>query len=131
MLRNWHFTPLLCAVDSSYATLTYCERVDLQCAFIWLFSLGAIGIVQAITLSFGGLQFSAGHFEFAANPASLHTTITFRHIHLYEDMDIYLTVLVNEETGHAEKLTVKPVKGGKTPLYACEAGCQYDPVEVG
>lgn len=94
-------------------------------------SLGAIGIVQAITLSFGGLQFSAGHFEFAANPASLHTTITFRHIHLYEDMDICLTVMVNEETGHAEKLTVKPVKGGKIPLYACEAGCQYDPVEVG
>ena len=46
-------------------------------------------------------------------------------------MDIYLTVLVNAETGHAEKLLVKPVKGGKTPLYACEAGCQYDPVEVG
>ena len=96
-----------------------------------LLLLGAIGIVQAITLSFGGLQFSAGHFEFAANPASLHTTITFRHIHLYEDMDIYLTVMVNEETGHAEKLIVRPVKGGKTPLYACEAGCQYDPVEVG
>lgn len=54
----------------------------------------------------------------------------FRHIHLYEDMDIYLTVLVNAETEHAEKLLVKPVKGGKTPLYACEAGCQYDPVEV-
>ncbi|KAL9979443.1 hypothetical protein ACROYT_G017114 [Oculina patagonica] len=96
-----------------------------------LVKAGVIGIVQAITLSFGGLQFSAGHFEFAANPASLHTTIIFRHIHLYEDMDIYLTVLVNEETGHAEKLLVKPVKGGKTPLYACEAGCQYDPVEVG
>ena len=46
-------------------------------------------------------------------------------------MDIYLTVLVNADTGHAEKLLVKPVKGGKTPLYACEAGCQYDPVEVG
>jgi len=96
-----------------------------------LVKAGAIGLVQAITLSFGGLQFSAGHFEFAANPASLHTTITFRRIHLYEDMDIYLTVLVNEETGHAEKLIVKPVKGGKAPLYACEAGCQYDPVEVG
>lgn len=96
-----------------------------------LVKAGAFGIVQAITLSFGGLQFSAGHFEFAANPASLHTSITFRHIHLYEDMDIYLTVMVNEDTGHAEKLIVKPVKGGKTPLYACEAGCQYDPVEVG
>lgn len=95
-----------------------------------LVKAGAVGINQAITLSFGGLQFSAGHFEFAANPASLHTTIVFRHIHLYEDMDIYLTVLVNAETGHAEKLLVKPVKGGKTPLYACEAGCQYDPVEV-
>lgn len=96
-----------------------------------LVKAGAVGINQAITLSFGGLQFSAGHFEFAANPASLHTTIVFRHIHLYEDMDIYLTVLVNAETGHAEKLLVKPVKGGKTPLYACEAGCQYDPLEVG
>ena len=92
--------------------------------------LGAVGIVQAITLSFGGLQFSAGHFEFAANPASLHTSITFRHIHLYDDMDVYLTVQINEETGHAEKLIVKPVKGGKSTLYACEAGCQYDPVEV-
>ncbi|XP_068704275.1 uncharacterized protein KIAA2013 homolog [Montipora foliosa] len=95
-----------------------------------LVKAGAIGIVQAITLSFGGLQFSAGHFEFAANPASLHTTITFRHLHLYEYMDVNLTVTVNEDTGHAETLTVKPVKGGKIPLYACEAGCQYDPVEV-
>ena len=100
-----------------------------QCFII--FSQGATGIVQAMTLSFGGLQFSAGHFEFAANPASLHTTITFRRIHLYEDMDIFLSVTVNEDNGHAEKLIVKPVKGGKTPLYACEAGCQYDPVEVG
>lgn len=100
-----------------------------QCFII--FSQGATGIVQAMTLSFGGLQFSAGHFEFAANPASLHTTITFRRIHLYEDMDIFLSVTVNEDNGHAEKLIVKPVKGGKTPLYACEAGCQYDPMEVG
>lgn len=95
-----------------------------------LVKAGAIGIVQAITLSFGGLQFSAGHFEFAANPASLHTTIAFRRLHLYEDTDIYLTVTVNEDSGYAEKLTVKPVKAGKSPLYACEAGCQYDPVEI-
>lgn len=95
-----------------------------------LVKAGAAGLVQAVMLSFGGLQFSAGHFEFAANPASLHTSITFRHIHLYEDMGINLTVTVNEDTGHAEKLIIEPIKGGKTRLYACEAGCQYDPVEV-
>ncbi|CAH3168237.1 unnamed protein product [Porites lobata] len=107
------------------------ERLLEQNGCSALVRAGATGIVQAMTLSFGGLQFSAGHFEFAANPASLHTTITFRRIHLYEDMDIFLSVTVNEDNGHAEKLIVKPVKGGKTPLYACEAGCQYDPVEVG
>lgn len=93
---------------------------------------GASGIAQAMTLSFGGLQFSAGLFEFAANPASLHTSVTFRHIHLYKNVYINVSVVINDHTGHAEKLLIKANLGdGKTSLYACEAGCQYEPVELG
>lgn len=93
---------------------------------------GATGIAQAMTLSFGGLQFSAGLFEFAANPASLHTSVTFRHIHLYKNVYINVSVVINDHTGHAEKLLIKANLGdGKTSLYACEAGCQYEPVELG
>ena len=84
-----------------------------------------------MTLSFGGLQFSAGHFEFAMNPASLHTSIAFRHVHLYGDIHIYLSVVVNEDTGHAEKMIVRAQGAAKSQLFACEAGCQYDPIEVG
>ena len=39
-------------------------------------------------------------------------------VHLFEDKDIYLTVTGNEEIGYAEELIVKPVKAGKSPLYA-------------
>ena len=46
------------------------------------------------------------------------STITFCRLHLFEDKDIYLTVTGNEETGYAEKLIVKPVKAGKSALYA-------------
>ena len=84
-----------------------------------------------MTLSFGGLQFSAGHFEFAVNPASLHTSLAFRHVHLYGAIHIYLSVLVNDETGHADKMVLWAQGAEKSVLYACEAGCQYDPVEVG
>ncbi|KAK3726969.1 hypothetical protein QZH41_014712 [Actinostola sp. cb2023] len=97
-----------------------------------LIKAGATGIAQAMTLSFGGLQFSAGLFEFAANPASLHTSVTFRHIHLYKGIYINVSVIINEHTGHAEKLVIKSNLGDdKTPLYACEAGCQYEPVQLG
>jgi S-adenosylmethionine:tRNA-ribosyltransferase-isomerase (queuine synthetase) len=82
-----------------------------------------------MTLSFGGLQFSAGLFEFAANPASLHTSVTFRHIHLYKGIFINVSVVINEHTGHAEKLVIKAK--GIDKIYACEAGCQYEPVELG
>lgn len=91
---------------------------------------GGTGIAQAMTLSFGGLQFSAGLFEFAANPASLHTSVTFRHIHLYKGIFINVSVIINDHTGHAEKLFVQAKGNVKTPLYACEAGCQYEPVEL-
>lgn len=92
---------------------------------------GATGIAQAMTLSFGGLQFSAGLFEFAANPASLHTSVTFRHIHLYKDVYINVSVIINDHTGHAEKLLITANLGDDKRLYACEAGCQFEPVELG
>lgn len=82
-------------------------------------------------LSFGGLQFLVGYFEFVVNFVLFYIIIVFCYIYLYEDMDIYFMVLVNEEIGYVEKLFVKFVKGGKMFLFVCEVGCQYDFVEVG
>ena len=73
----------------------------------------------------------SGYLEFAANPASMHTSISFRNIHLYKETHINVSVVVNENTGHAEKMVVRADGTVKTPLYACEAGCQFDPVELG
>ena len=87
--------------------------------------------MQAITLSFGGFQFMSGYLEFAANPASMHTSMSFRHIHLFKETHVNISVVVNDNTGHAEKMVVTAESTDKTPLYACEAGCQYDPVELG
>ncbi|EDO47766.1 predicted protein, partial [Nematostella vectensis] len=106
------------------------QRVLQQNGCASLIRAGATGIIQAMTLSFGGLQFSSDLFEFAANPASLHTTVEFRHIHLHQGVYVYVSVLVNEHIGHAEKLVVKATGHEKRPLYACEAGCQYEPVEL-
>ncbi|KAI4823265.1 hypothetical protein KUCAC02_011860 [Chaenocephalus aceratus] len=93
-----------------------------------LVAAGAHGNMQAMVLSFGGLQFTENHLQFQADPDVLHNSYALRGIHYNQDL-ISLAVLLDAEGKPFLHVSVKqqeqPVK-----LYACEAGCLNEPVEL-
>ncbi|XP_062283892.1 uncharacterized protein KIAA2013 homolog [Scomber scombrus] len=93
-----------------------------------LVAAGAHGAMQGMVLSFGGLQFTENHLQFQADPDVLHNSYALRGIHYNQDL-INLAVLVDMDGKPFLHVSVKqqekPVK-----LYACEAGCLNEPVEL-
>lgn len=89
------------------------------------FDKGPVYLHQAMVLSFGGFTFAQGHLEFAANPATLQTDISFHHIEYYGSF-VSVQVLVSHQWGQAAEIKVWAEKQDK--LFACEAGCQFHPV---
>ncbi|XP_041859074.1 uncharacterized protein KIAA2013 homolog [Melanotaenia boesemani] len=93
-----------------------------------LVAAGAHGTMQGMVLSFGGLQFTENHLQFQADPDVLHNSYALRGIHYNQDL-INLAVLLDMEGKPFLHVSVKqqekPVK-----LYACEAGCLNEPVEL-
>uniref|UniRef100_A0A3P9I434 Si:dkeyp-104h9.5 n=1 Tax=Oryzias latipes TaxID=8090 RepID=A0A3P9I434_ORYLA len=93
-----------------------------------LVAAGAHGVMQGMVLSFGGLQFTENHLQFQADPDVLHNSYALRGIHYNRDL-INLAVLLDVEGKPFLHVSVKqqeqPVK-----LYACEAGCLNEPVEL-
>ncbi|XP_023130885.2 uncharacterized protein KIAA2013 homolog [Amphiprion ocellaris] len=93
-----------------------------------LVAAGAHGAMQGMVLSFGGLQFTENHLQFQADPDVLHNSYALRGIHYNQDL-INLAVLLDVEGKPFLHVSVKqqekPVK-----LYACEAGCLNEPVEL-
>ncbi|CAN9515946.1 unnamed protein product [Ophioblennius macclurei] len=93
-----------------------------------LVAAGAHGAMQGMVLSFGGLQFTENHLQFQADPDVLHNSYSLRGIHYNQDL-INLAVLLDVEGKPFLHVSVKPQE---TPvkLYACEAGCLNEPVEL-
>uniref|UniRef100_A0A7M4F830 KIAA2013 n=1 Tax=Crocodylus porosus TaxID=8502 RepID=A0A7M4F830_CROPO len=93
-----------------------------------LVAAGVHGLMQGMVLSFGGLQFTENHLQFQADPDVLHNSYSLRGIHYNKDL-INLAVLLDLEGKPFLHVSVKfqdkPVK-----LYACEAGCLNEPVEL-
>ncbi|KAJ7420575.1 hypothetical protein BTVI_20839 [Pitangus sulphuratus] len=93
-----------------------------------LLAAGVHGLMQGMVLSFGGLQFTENHLQFQADPDVLHNSYSLRGIRYNKDL-INLAVLLDAEGKpflHVSvKLQEKPVR-----LYACEAGCMNEPVEL-
>lgn len=93
-----------------------------------LVAAGAHGAVQGMVLSFGGLQFTENHLQFQADPDVLHNSYALRGIHYNRDL-MSLAVLLDADGKPFLHVSVKqqeePVK-----LYACEAGCLNEPVEL-
>lgn len=93
-----------------------------------LVAAGAHGAMQGMVLSFGGLQFTENHLQFQADPDVLHNSYALRGIHYNQDL-INLAVLLDSDGKPFLHVSVKqqekPVK-----LYACEAGCLNEPVEL-
>ncbi|KAG5282520.1 hypothetical protein AALO_G00056950 [Alosa alosa] len=93
-----------------------------------LVSAGVHGMIQGMVLSFGGLQFTENHLQFQADPEVLHNSYALRGIHYHKDL-INLAVLLDAEGKPFLHLSVKPQER-PVKLYACEAGCMNEPVEL-
>ncbi|XP_060787483.1 uncharacterized protein KIAA2013 homolog isoform X2 [Neoarius graeffei] len=95
-----------------------------------LVSAGAHGMMQAVTLSFGGLQFTENHLQFQAEPSVLHNSYSLRGLRYHRDR-ISLSVVADAEGRPSLHVSVKPQDEDKpVKLYACEAGCINEPVEL-
>ncbi|CAF90764.1 unnamed protein product, partial [Tetraodon nigroviridis] len=93
-----------------------------------LVAAGAHGRLQAVVLSFGGLQFTENHLQFQADPDVLHNSYALRGIRYNRDL-ISLAVLLDQDGKPFLHLWVKPQEQ-PVKLYACEAGCLNEPVEL-
>ncbi|XP_055023945.1 uncharacterized protein KIAA2013 homolog [Misgurnus anguillicaudatus] len=93
-----------------------------------LVAAGAHGMMQGMVLSFGGLQFTENHLQFQADPDVLHNSYSLRGIHYNKDL-INLAVLQDAEGKPFLHVSVKPQEK-PVKLYACEAGCMNEPVEL-
>lgn len=89
---------------------------------------GAHGLVQGMLLSFGGLQFTENHLQFQSDPHVLHNSYSLRGIHYNKDL-INLAVLLDQEEKPYLHVSVK-FQDKLVKLYACEAGCLNEPIEL-
>ncbi|XP_063799941.1 uncharacterized protein KIAA2013 homolog [Pseudophryne corroboree] len=89
---------------------------------------GAHGLMQAMMLSFGGLQFTENHLQFQSDPHVLHNSYSLRGIHYNKDL-INLAVLLDQDEKPFLHVSVK-FQDKVVKLYACEAGCLHEPVEL-
>ncbi|KAM8927551.1 uncharacterized protein KIAA2013 homolog [Pelodytes ibericus] len=93
-----------------------------------LVSAGAHGLMQGMMLSFGGLQFTENHLQFQSDPHVLHNSYSLRGIHYNKDL-INLAVLLDQDEKPFLHVSVK-FQDKLVKLYACEAGCLNEPVEL-
>ncbi|XP_073441137.1 uncharacterized protein KIAA2013 homolog [Dendrobates tinctorius] len=89
---------------------------------------GAHGLMQGMMLSFGGLQFTENHLQFQSDPHVLHNSYSLRGIHYNKDL-INLAVLLDQEEKPFLHVSVK-FQDKLVKLYACEAGCLNEPIEL-
>ncbi|KAJ1525932.1 hypothetical protein ONE63_009120 [Megalurothrips usitatus] len=93
-----------------------------------LVKAGAMGVVQAMVLSFGGLRFSNQHLEFNIHPKNLHRDLDFRRLSYGNSSHVNISVIVQEDN-HAV-MYVALDRSDKN-YYACDGGCLDKPVQLG
>lgn len=93
-----------------------------------LVKAGALGVVQAMVLSFGGLRFSNQHLELNIHPKNLHRDLDFRRLSYGNSTHVNISVVVQEDN-HAV-LYVALDRSDKN-YYACDGGCLDKPVQLG
>ncbi|KAM4651685.1 uncharacterized protein KIAA2013 homolog [Discoglossus pictus] len=89
---------------------------------------GAHGLMQGMMLSFGGLQFTENHLQFQLDPHVLDNSYSLRGIHYNKDL-INLAVLLDQDQKPFLHVSVR-FQDKLVKLYACEAGCLNEPVEL-
>jgi len=82
--------------------------------------IGADGVLQAMTLSYGALKFSNHHLEFGTHPRDLHRDYFFRRINYGNDTHVNISVQVGDDN---KAVLYVSLDRNNRPYYACDAGC--------
>ncbi|XP_035825941.1 uncharacterized protein KIAA2013 homolog isoform X2 [Aplysia californica] len=88
---------------------------------------GAEGILQAMILSLGPLQFKDHHLEMASKPSDLHRDLHFRRINYGNNTHVNISVMVGEDN---KAILFAALDRNDKPYYACDAGCLDPPVPL-
>ena len=91
----------------------------------FFFFLGVEGVLQAMILSIGALQFGNDHLEMKLEPKDTHRDFNFHRINYGNSTHLNISVLVGED--NKANIFVALDRNDK-PYYACDAGCLDPPV---
>lgn len=86
---------------------------------------GVEGVLQAMILSIGALQFGNDHLEMKLEPKDTHRDFNFHRINYGNSTHLNISVLVGED--NKANIFVALDRNDK-PYYACDAGCLDPPV---
>ena len=94
-----------------------------------LLSAGAEGTLQAVLLSFVGMQFHQNHLEMGIHPKELHRDYYLRRIRYNNATLINVTMSVGDDNKASIYVALDKNKDNKA-FYACDAGCLDQPVQL-
>ena len=86
---------------------------------------GVEGVLQAMILSIGALQFAHDHLEMKLQPKDTHRDFNFHRINYGNATHLNISVLVGDD--NKANIFVALDRNDK-PYYACDAGCLDPPV---
>ena len=92
-----------------------------------LINSGAQGVMQAMILSMGALQFTHNHLQFNTPPNELHRNYYIRRIIYGNETLINITVSLSE-TNKAQIFVALDKSDSQKQFYGCDAGCLDAPV---
>lgn len=88
---------------------------------------GAEGTMQAVIMSFVGMQFHQRHLEMGIHPKELHRDYFLRRVRFSNRTAINVTMSVGEDN-KASIFVILDKNAEKQDFYACDAGCLDAPV---
>lgn len=95
-----------------------------------LLSSGAKGTLQAILLSFVGMQHHMHHLDLSIHPKELHRDYFIRRIRYSNETSVNVTMIVGEDNKASIFVILDSTNSNGGHMYACDAGCLDPPVEL-
>lgn len=95
-----------------------------------LMNAGAEGTMQAIILSFVGMQFHQNHLEMGIHPKELHRDYFIRRVRYSNTTTVNVTMKVGEDYKASIFVTLDKHLSSRGDFYACDAGCLDSPIRI-
>lgn len=94
-----------------------------------LIKSGAHGLIQAVVHSAGSFNFAGDHISFGMHPNDLQRRLHFRNLQYKGLSSPKFDVAVDLDIENRPQLWVS-IKDKSGKLYACDAGCVDDPIQL-